>query len=237
MAVRAAVAVGLTLSEWAASAQSLSVVPVNVFLGPRQNAATLTVTNRSDQEMAVQIRPYVWNQADGNDQLDATRLLVISPPIATVPAGGSQLVRLLLKQPAANKEATYRILLDQLPPPAQAGIVHVVFRLSIPIFVQPAVRAAPHLQFHLESDAGLIYLVGRNDGLRHEAIREIALWTINGSRLPAEASESPYILAGATRRWRIAASGFVPRPDDTFKLTAHADTGAIELQVRVVAKP
>lgn len=236
-AVKAAVAVGLAVSGWVAAGQSISVVPVNVFLAPGQTATTLTVTNRGDHETAVQIRPFLWNQADGNDQLDATRALVISPPIVSIPAGASQLVRLLLKQPAADKEATYRILLDQIPPPAEPGIVHVVFRLSIPIFVQPAARVLPHVQFHLESEAGDVYLVGRNDGRRHEVIREIVLWTTKGNKLTADNGESPYILAGATRRWHIAASGFQPSPGDTLKLTARADTGAIEQQVSVVAKP
>jgi fimbrial chaperone protein len=235
--VRSAVIVSLAVSGCAAAGQSLVVVPVNVFLAPGQNATTLTVTNRGDHETAVQIRPFAWNQADGTDQLDATHALVISPPIASIPAGASQLVRLLLRQPPAGKEATYRILLDQIPPPAERGIVHVVFRLSIPIFVQPAVRALSHVQFHLERDAGQVYLVGRNDGLRHEVIRDIALWTAKGNKLTTDAGKSPYILAGATRRWHIAQSGLQALPDDTLKLTARADAGVIEQQVRVVAKP
>jgi fimbrial chaperone protein len=219
-----------------AAGQSLSVVPVHVFFAPGQNTATLTVTNRSDQEAAIQIRPYAWNQPDGDDQLDETRELVISPPIASIPAGASQLVRLVLKQPAADKEATYRILVDQIPPPAETGIVHVVFRLSIPIFSQPPKKAVPHVLFHVECDAGQVYLVAINDGLRHEVIRDIVLSTNSGSKLNADPGASPYILAGATRRWHIAASGSLPLPDDILRLTARADNGAIEQQVRVAAK-
>jgi fimbrial chaperone protein len=234
--VRPSVFVSLAVSSWAAAGQSLTVVPVNVFFAPGQNTATVTVTNRGDKEAAIQIRPYVWNQPDGNDQLDATQTLVISPPIASIPAGATQLVRLLLKQPAADKEVTYRILLDQLPPPAETGVVHVVFRLSIPIFSLPAKQAIPRLQFHVEREAGELYLVARNDGIRHDAIREIVLSTASGSKLKADPGVSPYILAGATRRWHIAASGFQPPPDDQLKLTARADAGAIEQQVRVAAK-
>jgi fimbrial chaperone protein len=227
----------LFLSGWAAAAgQSLSVVPVNIFFAPGQNTATLTVTNRGDQEAAIQIRPYAWNQPDGTDQLDETHALVISPPIATIPAGATQLVRLVLKQPTADKEATYRILVDQLPPPAETGIVHVVFRLSIPIFSQPPKKAVAHLRFRVECDAGQVYLVAINDGLRHEVIRDIVLSTNSGSKLNADPGASPYILAGATRRWHIAASGSLPLPDDILRLTARADDGAIEQQVRVAAE-
>jgi fimbrial chaperone protein len=234
--VNAAV-VSLAISGGGAAGQTIAVVPVNIFFVPGQSTATLTVTNRGTEETAIQIRPYVWNQAEGNDQLDATRALIISPPIVSIAAGATQLVRLLLRQPAADKEATYRILLDQIPPPPKTGIVHVVFRLSIPIFSQPPKRAAPHVQFHVECADGEIYLVGTNDGSRHEVIRDIELSTSNGNKMKADARLSPYILAGATRRWHIAASGPLPSPDDTLKLTARADAGAIEQRVRVVAKP
>ena len=230
-------AVWLAMWGGTAAGQALSVVPVNVFFAPGQNAKTLMVTNRSDRDAAIQIRSYTWNQPDGNDQLDATHALVISPPIVTIPAGASQLVRLLLKQPAAYKEATYRIILDELPPPPEDGVIHVVFRLSIPVFSQPAKRAVPQLQFHVECADGQVYLVAVNQGLRHEAIRDIELSTAAGGKLKPDSGSSPYILAGATRRWHVAAQGFQPQPDDTLKLTAHADAGTIEQQIRVAAKP
>ena len=235
-AVKAAAVLSLAVAGLAAGAQSLSVLPVNVFLAPGQNAATLTVTNHGDHETAIQIRPYAWNQPDGNDQLDATHALVISPPIATIAPGASQVVRLILRQPAQDREATYRIIVDQIPPAAEPGIVHVVLRLSIPIFAQPAARAVPHIQFHLEREGEQVYLVGINDGLRHDAIRSIELSTSDGRKLTPDSGASPYILAGVTRRWHFAVQGSLP-PGDTLRLSAHADSGSIEEQVRVVAKP
>lgn len=238
MAVLVKVAVvSLAMSGRDAASQTLSVVPVNIHFAPGQNTTTLTVTNRGIEETAIQIRPYVWNQPEGNDQLDATHALVISPPIASIPAGASQLIRLLLKQPAADREATYRILVDQIPPPAKIGIVHVVFRLSIPIFVQPTGRSVAHLQFHVEREGGQVFLVARNDGGRHEVIRDIELSTSSGNKLKADARGSPYVLSGVTRRWHVAGSQPLPLADDTLKLTARADAGAIEQRVRVVSKP
>jgi fimbrial chaperone protein len=144
---------------------------------------------------------------------------------------------LILRQPPLDREATYRILVDQIPPPAEPGIVHMVLRLSIPIFAQPATRALPHIQFHVERDAGKLFLVGVNDGLRHEAIHEIVLSTGDGRKLKEEPSSSPYILAGSTRRWPIAAQDPLPLPSETLQLTAHADAGVIDQQVRFVPAP
>ncbi len=221
----------------AAKAQSLSVMPVNIYLAPGQSATTLTVTNQGNSKTAVQIRAFGWNQHGDDDQLVTSDEVVVSPPIASIEPGSSQVVRLILRRPPQGRESTYRILVDQIPPPAEPGIVHLVLRLSIPIFAEPATRAVPQLQFHAELKSGLLVLVGINDGLRHEAIRDIEVATGDGRKLKAEAGSSPYILAGATRRWNIAVEGPLPRPSETMKLTGRTDAGAIEEQVRVVATP
>jgi len=210
----------------------LSVVPVNVFFTPGQRATSLTVTNQGKSETAIQIRAYAWNQKGDDDQLTTTSTVVLSPPLVTIAPGASQVVRLILRQSPQGREATYRILLDQIPPPAEPGVVHIVLRMSIPIFAPPAIRSFADVQFHLERNAGQIYLVGFNAGNLHESIRDIALTTSDGRKLKENSNSSPYILAGATRRWHIAAQDSLPLSSETLQLTAHANAGAIEEQVR-----
>jgi fimbrial chaperone protein len=224
----------LFLTGMAAGAQALSVLPVNIFFTPGQRATSLTVTNQGKSETAIQIRAFAWNQPDGNDKLTASDEVVASPPLATMAPGATQVVRLILRQSPQGREATYRILLDQIPPPAEPGVVHMVLRLSIPIFAQPEIRSFADVQFHLERDAGQIYLVGFNAGNLHESIRDIALTTSDGRKLKEDSNTSPYILAGATRRWHIAAQDSLPLSSDYLQLTAHANAGAIDEQVRFV---
>jgi fimbrial chaperone protein len=222
------------LTSPAAVAQSLSVLPVNIFFSPGQRATSLTVTNQGKSETAIQIRAFAWNQKDGEDHLTASNEVVASPPLATMAPGATQVVRLILRQSPQSREATYRILLDQIPPPAEPGVVHIVLRMSIPIFAQPAIRSFADVQFHLERNAGQIYLVAFNAGNLHESIRDIALTTSDGRKLKEDSNTSPYILAGATRRWHIAAQGSLPLSSETLQLTALANAGAIEEQVRFV---
>jgi fimbrial chaperone protein len=212
-------------------------LPVKILIPTGQRATTLTVTNQGSSKTAIQIRAFSWSQKGDEEQLVPSDEVVVSPPIALIEPGGNQVVRLILRQAPQGREATYRILLDQIPPPAEAGVVHVVLRLSIPIFAQPPTRAIPHVQFHVELNAGQVYLVGINDGLRHEAIRDIELSTSDGRTLKAAPGGSPYILAGVTRRWNIAAQGPLPLPSEILRLTAHSDAGAIEQQVPVVSTP
>lgn len=221
----------------AANAQSLSVLPVNLFLAPSQQATTLTVTNHGASETAIQIRGYAWSQKNGEDELAASDVVVVSPPLASIAAGATQVVRIILRQPPKGQESTYRILVDQIPPPAEPGVVHVVLRLSIPIFAEPATRAIAHERFHLEREGDQVYLVAVNDGLRHDVVRDIVLTTSDGRKLKEEASVSPYILTGSTRRWRLVAQGALPSNGETLHLNAHADSGAIDEQVSTIAKP
>ncbi len=233
----AAVLITLLVSASTSGAQSLKVVPVNIPMGPGEKAATLTVINDGGTATAVQIRAYDWNQPDGKDQLKSSTDVLASPPVATIAPGDSQVVRLVLRRSPQGREATYRILLDQIPPPAEPGVVHMVLRLSIPIFAQPLTRAVAHVRFHIERGAGQVVLVGINDGLRHEAIREIELMTSDGRTLKPVAGTSPYILAGVTRRWAIAEQGAMPLTNETLRMTAQTDAGKLEQQIRVVEAP
>src|SRR5664279_3233929 len=152
----------ICLTGAAARAQMLSVWPVNIFLSPGQRAATLSVTNSGSSVTGIQVRAYAWNQKDGDDQITATRMMIVSPPLASIPPGATQVVRLVLRQLPQDRESTYRILVDQIPPPAEAGVVHMVLRLSIPIFAQPKIRVAAQVQFHVENHASKVVLVGVN---------------------------------------------------------------------------
>ena len=219
----------------AAGGQALSVLPVSIFLSPGQKTTSLTVTNQGTTETAIQIRAYAWSQKGDEDPLTASSDVVLSPPLARIAPGATQVVRLILHQPPQGRESTYRILIDQIPPPAEPGVVHVVLRLSIPIFAKPMIRAFPDVQFHLERNAGEIYLVALNAGLLHEAIRDIVLSTSDGRKLKPDAGASPYVLSGATRRWHIAAQDSLPLTSETLQLTAHADAGAIDQQVHFAA--
>jgi fimbrial chaperone protein len=232
----AVVAILLLVASAGARAQELSVLPVTIQLAPGQLAATLTVSNRGASETSVQVRVYAWSQPDG-DQLQPTDAVIASPPLATIPAGGSQVVRLLLRQEPLRQEATYRLLLDQIPPPASPGTVRIALRLSIPIFAEPPVRVAPAVRWGIEIDGRQAYLVATNTGTRHLVVRDIAIRPATGAPLTVEANASPYILAGATRRWRLSTPAALPTPGTALHLTAQTDNGTVSESVTVVGHP
>lgn len=220
-----------------ATAQNLSVLPVNVFLSSGQRATSLSVTNTGKNATAIQIRAFDWSQKDDADQLTPSNVVIASPPFATIAPGATQIVRLVLRQLPRDREATYRILIDQIPPPGEAGVVHIVLRLSIPIFALPESHVTAQLQFHVEQHEGKVDLVAVNSGSSHEVLRDVVLTTSGGLKLKTESGVSPYILAGVTRRWHLDAQGHIPHLGDTLQLTARTYAATLDQQVQVSATP
>jgi fimbrial chaperone protein len=227
------------LASSAAMAQSLSVLPVNIQMAPKQMATTLTVINQGAAETSVQIRAFVWKQVNGAEQLTPSDDLQVSPPIATIAPGATQVVRLVLRRAPQGSEGTYRVLVDQIPPVAESGTVRIALRLSIPVFAQPNARTVAQVKYRVESKDGLSMLVATNDGTRHETLRDVTLSSGQGSDMKSPANASPYILAGATRSWPIAigATGAPPAPGSTLRLTGVANAGQVNEAVPVVGGP
>ena len=108
----------LVMGASVASAASLGVSPVRVTLSESQSMGAITVRNDGAEPVSMQMEMLNWSQAEGKDVLTPTRDLLANPPIFTVPAGGSQLVRVGLRRaPDGQRELTYRIGLQELPPP------------------------------------------------------------------------------------------------------------------------
>lgn len=225
------------LSSGMGRAQSLTVLPVNIQLASKQKATTLTVINQGDADTSIQIRVYAWSQHDGSDQLAESKLILISPPLATIAPGATQIVRLLLRRPAEGREESYRVLLDQIPPPAEPGVIHVVLRMSIPVFALPSGRALANLQFHIERAAKQMYLVASNSGPLHESFHDLVLRTDSGLKLKTSVNALEYVLGGATRRWPISPDDAALLQQSSVRLTAIGNSGPIAQQVRLVDAP
>ena len=221
-----------------AGAHGITIDPVNVVMAPGQAAATLTIANGGDQEISFQIRAFAWQQdRAGDSQLARTDELLVSPPLGTIAPGATQIARLVLTRAPQDRELSYRILIDELPPPAQAGVVRVALRFSIPVFAEPAGIVAPHVQWRIATQGTQAWLVALNDGTRHQSVHEIALRAADGRTLRLKSDTPPYVLAGGEHRWIIQLQGLLLSPGSVMRLTALGDGEAIDQQVRVDGGP
>ena len=228
-------AFGLALALAAASpatAGSFSANPVRLTLPAGASSTSLVLENRGDKPVVVQASTASWRQEEGRDVLEETQDLIVSPPIFTVPVGGTQTIRVGLMRPAdPTREVTYRLFLQEVPPPPVAGEpgVAVALQLALPLFVQPVAKASPRLAWQARSsDDGAIELSLANDGTAHVQVVDARLAGADGTVI-AELSPRAYVLSGQSRSWRV--KPLRPWTGEALRLTARTSGGDISAQV------
>ncbi|TCO43255.1 fimbrial chaperone protein [Dokdonella fugitiva] len=224
----------------AAGATGLQVAPTTLNLGPAQNADGLWLTNTSAEALHAQARVYEWTQSGGEDHLEPSRALAISPPMLQLAPGARQLVRVIrVGAPPARAEAAYRIIVDELPvdepaadakapPPASAATqLKFVLRYSIPVFVTAEGQSGPDLHGTLVERDGETALELRNDGGTHAQLGNLALES-RGRRSELVPGLVGYVLPGSTMRWPVK----IPAGTQDAQLQSRINGDAVE---RVVA--
>lgn len=206
MSVKGAVA-GLVLAAFMASdaaAASLRVAPVMLQMEAPRQAASLTVRNDGATAINVQARIFRWRQVNGEDVLEPTSDVVVSPPIASLTPGAENVIRVVrVRKDAPVGEESYRVLVDELPDPARAraGAVTLVVRHSIPVFFT-APGAPPSVDWRAAREDGAIRLTARNAGGRHLRIANLSL-AADGLALGEKRGLVGYVLSGAEVSWVI----------------------------------
>lgn len=197
----------LALSPAQARAGTFSISPLRVELSSRVQTGTLTIRNQEDAPVVVQAEGLLWEQSDGEDRLTPTRDILVSPAVFTVPARGSQLIRVALRRPSdAGRELSYRIVLTEVPQqagPEFAGL-NLALRLSLPIFVAPAVPGAPRLEWSAGRSAdGALALTARNAGNEHARVLSFAVSPATGTGPTIDQRVTAYLLPGQARTWTL----------------------------------
>lgn len=205
----------------------LAVMPTVIEVPPGRSAAAMEVGNRSTLPVAVQLSAFRWTQPGGEDRLEDDPAVTVSPAIATIPPGGVQTFRILLPRGARPAEATWRLILDELPRPAVKGKLDVRLRLSMPVFAAADHDGGADVQWRDESGQ----LIATNHGTRR--LRFSSLLLDGRHSLPL--APSPYLLAGAERRWTLAAEPRSSLSSNPLRLTGASDIGPIDAPLRTLA--
>lgn len=216
-------------AAWSPSlpAAVLQLAPIPVEIRAPQTAAVLSLGNRASAEVALQTRVFRWTQENGEDRLTPTTDLVVSPPIAKVPAGQSLVVRVVrVARQAPAAEETYRILVDELPPEKRAAkgkSLRILMRYSVPVFYAPEELDAgePRLAWTLARQAdGALRLSAANGGQRRVRVSGVKVTDTGGkSAVLAEGSElNGYVLAGQTMQWTLKPRGDFRVRDGAYRL-------------------
>ena len=204
-----------------ALAGTFTISPLRVDFADATGMAVLTVRNEDGKSVVVQTQGLAWSQEGGQDALTPSRDLLVSPAVFTLPAGGSQLVRIALRRDVdPARELTYRLLLQEVPQAASPDFngLQIVLRLSVPVFVAPRAPAAPQIAWAAaRGDDGKLSLSARNDGSAHARIHRFSVKTADGVTTLLDQPELAYLLPGSSRHWTF--------DDNNTRLNAPATTG------------
>lgn len=185
----------------ATAAASLAVTPLRIELPTGTAAETVQVQNTTASPMAVQVRLFGWTQQGGEDVYTPSSDLLVSPSIVSIPAGQTQLVRVMRKGAATQGEKRFRLVVDQLPDPAKArpGVAQTRVRFAVPVFVDRD-QAAP-AAFAWRMTDGALELA--NTGGSAARIVQIEVNKPGGQIVPVEQNSLRYVHGASTIAWPI----------------------------------
>ena len=216
-----------------AHAGSFSVNPVRVTLSASQTVAAITVRNEGTEATVVQLETQSWTQRDGVDVLAPSNDVLATPPILTIPPGGTRIIRVGLRRaPDAQREVTYRLFLREVPPPqALAQALRVALLISMPIFVEPSKATAPQVQWRAaRTRDGQIRVEARNTGTAHIQLGQLDVaLAANGEKLVTR-NMSEYVLPDNQRSWMVSAKS-APPAGTLLHISSQADTGTVQSDV------
>jgi fimbrial chaperone protein len=208
-----------------ATAQSLQVAPLTIDLQPAATTSILTLHTDSMEGVAVQARVLRWSQASGEDKLEKTEEVVISPPVLTLRNGTPSTLRLVrvAKTPVAGEE-TYRVLIDELPnrKKLQAGTVALTIRQSLPVFFGGVDVRAGSLAWKVVERRGKLVLEATNAGQKRVKLLKLAVTDDKNHDLVKNGGLA-YVLGGQTKTWELSGA----TAGKTLTIKAESDTGLI----------
>lgn len=206
----------LLLSVWsyAVRAADVTLMPVAVKLDRANDRATVQVQNNGQEPVLMQAEAIAWTRAGGLDLDGPTNDLIVNPPVFTVQPGQTQVLRLgLRRSQALEQEATYRIVLREVPMPRPsdvlnvAGSVRVLVALRVPVYVAPdQVKRGEQWKVSRADNGDLLAQVS-NTGNVHLKVAELRLATDGGQAvaLHAQKGSSAVIFPGEQRSFRLPA--------------------------------
>ena len=189
-----------------ASAGSFKVSPVQINLPVDARAVSLKMTNSDAAPVSVRVTTYAWSQAEGRDVYSPTNAVIVSPPIFTIPAGQTQLVRIGLRNKGGSN--AYRVIFEEIPVQKPVGgQVQITVRLNLPLYVLPPGGGKPDLSWKAwRGKDGDMVLEGRNRGSLHGQVTRLSASHSGTSQLLS--NDMGVVLPGSARQWKIG-----KRPD------------------------
>jgi fimbrial chaperone protein len=136
-----AVASGLLTGPAFAPAAEVQVNPVVVGLSPAARSAIVAVRNQGTETARFELQARSWGQEPtGEMVLAPTDEIAVFPPVLVLAPGEERNVRIGAVAPFGAVEKTFRVFLQEMPPPETpegGSRIRVLSRIGLPVFLAP----------------------------------------------------------------------------------------------------
>lgn len=208
-----------------ASAANLNVTPVRVELSGARPYGVIQITNVADEPVTMQAQIFRWGFKGEEEDLAATRDVILNPPLIKLAPKGQQFIRVGLRVPnTTNSETTYRLVLEELPPnaPGSGTTVRTLLRISIPVFANAKTKTAPKVNWSVfRTQDGKLRLRAINNGTAHIQIRTLKVSDAKNPSHQLTSTIPVYLLQAQAHEWPL--DGFEQVGD--VQLEAATDAG------------
>lgn len=192
-------------------AGQFTVMPVRIYMSPKDRATAITIINEGDAELVMQADLYGWKQKpDGQDDLKPTEDIFLSPPIIKMAPKSRQVVRLArLITAKSNDQITYRMIVREIPeakPESQELQLQIALAFSIPVFITPPSAKAKLACTAERVSAYVINAVCENTGNAYSHPTSIQLSSSSGGKIATNAAGG-YILPDIKRSFDLKREG------------------------------
>lgn len=145
--IRSLLFIGLTIPcvAWAQN-HGISLSPVTLIAPVEVRSQAVTLTNHGDVTVRYQIDAYRWTQVDGQHRHEPTTDVMATPAIVEVPSKAARVVRAMRVQGQGQGTAYYRLMIRELPAPADQGsAVRMPINHNLALAFEPAAAVSPSL--------------------------------------------------------------------------------------------
>lgn len=218
-----------------ARAGSLALNPIRLTLNESSPTAALTLENTGSTTMVLQLQLMRWSATQADDHYEPSEDLIATPPIMKIGPGAAQTVRVgLAGAVEGQRELSYRLFIEEVPPPAESGYqgLQVALRLGVPVFVEPAHKTEPALDWRAVKAAdGSLALQVRNRGNAHLRLIRLRLNAGGDADALAIKTVAQYLLPGQQRQIPIRMER--PLASRRVSVSAETDHGPMDVALDV----
>jgi fimbrial chaperone protein len=217
-------------------AGSFMVDPVRVYLDASQKSSSLVLGNNGQEPTVLQVSLMAWSQVNGEDVYTLTQDVLVTPPIVTIQPGAEQVLRLALRHPIdPQKELTYRIFIQEVPPAPRPGFrgLQVSMRMSVPVFAKANQALVPKMQWKLAylSKEHILRAEVINAGAAHLHLTEFTIKNPNNDANLILQQAAVYVLPGQHHEWLLKIDNTAQIDHIKLKLKAKTDAGEVEQDI------